>query len=85
MYEPSVTATSNLALIALETHSVPPSIDICSQSHGHHLRKTSRKEVEWVVVGALHAVDVTLKTPGWISLMEQISPLSCHGRIAVFV
>ncbi len=86
MYDPSVTTTSDLSWIALATHSVPPSIDMCSQSHVHpHLRRTYRKEVGGVAVGALRTVDITRNIPGWISSTEHISPISCRGRDAVFL
>jgi hypothetical protein len=86
MYDPSKTATSNLSRMASATHSVPPSINMCSQSHMHpHSRRTSRKVVWGVATGALGAVDVTRNTPGCISSTEHTSPLSCRGCVAVFV
>ena len=86
MYDPSKTATSNLSRMASATHSVPPSINMCSQSHMHpHLCRTSRKEVWGVATGALRTVDITRNTPGCIPSTEHTLPLSCRGRVAIFV
>jgi hypothetical protein len=44
-----------------------------------------RKELEIGAVRALRAVDVTQKTPGWISSTEKISPLSSHRQVNILV
>jgi hypothetical protein len=81
-----MTTTRELAWIASEIHCVPLSTDICSQSHMQpHSCKTSRKDSRIGVVGALLAMDVMQKTPGWISSSKLMSPLSCCGQVNVVV
>jgi hypothetical protein len=67
-------------------HCVPPLINICSHNHVHPQScSTSRNNSGRGAFGASRAVDVTWKTPGWISSTNHMFPFSIRRLVEVCV